>query len=472
MEAQAIFQEALDRRKALHGAKSFKTLRAMNFLAKTLVAQGQNMAAKKLYEDALIDEDIYERNESLLLETIHGLAHILITLHRYEEAERLTVRVLRAYESAFGRRHIRSLVVLNDLANVYCGQENLSAANSTYREVLSAYEIIYGPTHTTTLTVVFNISLLSRKLKNLHEARELGIRAFNGRERVLALEHPRTLEAAASLIVTCIAADYGSSALAILSRCLCHVYDGTPEQRGRFADLACRLAAHLSKRGSVVLAKTIVSNELHSLLSKDPDDEALQKRIALFEDQVFRVQEKYYPPADASLTVQPPCKYETKAGNWTPSGSDTPSPFQGIAISNLPVVRTFNEHLPTTILPKSPDYSRRSVLSIQNVSLAYTIGSFDPRKCRQSSPHPRADEAADVAELETLRNLDQRKLIQTKPPPASAMLAMSEMKPITRIHSPYKCEYCHRGYISANGLSHHLSVCTSKEGTEMSSSRT
>jgi tetratricopeptide (TPR) repeat protein len=127
------------------------------------------------------------------LTSLNNLAALYQAQGRYQEAEPLYQRTLRAREQALGPDHPDTLTTVNDLAELYRAQGRYREAEPLYRRAFDSKERVLGPDHPSTLTSLNNIAVLYQRQGRYAEAEPLHRRALDARQRLLGPEHEDTL---------------------------------------------------------------------------------------------------------------------------------------------------------------------------------------------------------------------------------------------------------------------------------------
>ena len=242
LDAKVLLEGVRARRCLEYGLSSMKTIKATVCLAKAYVASGKLYEASVLYKEARDAGGAAAVPEHpLFLEATAGLGKVYLKQGDFSSAQPLASHVYWNYKETFGARHIRTLAVLNDLANIYSQRGLEERARITYDEGLSGYESVYGPNHTGTLTLAFNLSLLHREKADYVVAARLAKRALEGRELVYGAFHERTLEAVANLAKKYSLQKKGIDALSILSQYAPYIASSDLEQWHKFRKLFTKL---------------------------------------------------------------------------------------------------------------------------------------------------------------------------------------------------------------------------------------
>ncbi|KAG0636054.1 hypothetical protein HOY80DRAFT_892030 [Tuber brumale] len=128
------------------------------------------------------------------------LAMVLQARGEFEEAEKISRRVLQGRESALGPDHLDTLASVSNLALVLGQLGKHSEAERLNRRALEGKRRILGPEHIDTLASLSNLSLSVRDLGRFDEAESLSRLALEGREKTLGPEHPDTLNSLSVLV--------------------------------------------------------------------------------------------------------------------------------------------------------------------------------------------------------------------------------------------------------------------------------
>jgi tetratricopeptide (TPR) repeat protein len=167
---------------------------AWNNIANMLGHQDRYMEAEEIFERALDrTEKALGSTHTSTLDLVNGLGAIYYNQGRLVEAEAMFKRALAGIEKALGPTHTSTLEIVNNLGLLYHDQGKLADAEAMYKRALAGMEKALGPTHTSTLDIVHNLGNLYRKQGRLVEAKAMYERALSGTEKTLGPEHTSTL---------------------------------------------------------------------------------------------------------------------------------------------------------------------------------------------------------------------------------------------------------------------------------------
>ncbi|RYP46519.1 hypothetical protein DL768_007291 [Monosporascus sp. mg162] len=113
---------------------------------------------------------------------------------KLDEAEKMCMRALQAFEEVLGPKHTSTLAAVDNLGDLYNIQGKLVEAEKMHMRALQGYEEALGPKHISTLRTVYNMGNLYRNQGKLGEAEKMYMRALQGREEALGPKHTSTLD--------------------------------------------------------------------------------------------------------------------------------------------------------------------------------------------------------------------------------------------------------------------------------------
>jgi len=121
--------------------------------------QGKLVEAEKMYQRAL---DGYEKAQGAehtsTLDTVNNLGVLYKNQGKLVEAEEMYQRALDGYEKVWGPEHTSTLNTVNNLGNLYKSQGKLVGAEQMYRRALTGFTKLGGLEHTKTNRVRRNLS--------------------------------------------------------------------------------------------------------------------------------------------------------------------------------------------------------------------------------------------------------------------------------------------------------------------------
>ena len=95
-------------------------------------------------ESYLVDEGGEDRIEIGTLASVSRLASVLRSRGKYEEAEKMYLRMLKGCEKALGKAHLDTLMIVNNLALVLQNQGKRKETEQMNRRALEGYEKALG----------------------------------------------------------------------------------------------------------------------------------------------------------------------------------------------------------------------------------------------------------------------------------------------------------------------------------------
>ncbi|KAI9712572.1 MAG: hypothetical protein M1828_001673 [Chrysothrix sp. TS-e1954] len=163
-------------------------------LGHLIASVGRLEEAEKMYMRALQGyEKALGQEHTSTLDTVNHLGLLFTDQGKLKEAEKMYLRALQGYEKALGREHTSTLHTVNNLGNLYSDQGKLEEAEKMYMRALQGYEKALGQEHTSTLDTVNNLGNLFTDQGKLKEAEKMYLRALQGYEKALGREHTSTL---------------------------------------------------------------------------------------------------------------------------------------------------------------------------------------------------------------------------------------------------------------------------------------
>ncbi|KAI4242597.1 MAG: hypothetical protein L6R40_003978 [Gallowayella cf. fulva] len=159
------------------------------FLGKHTAAESLYMVAHRGYEA----ECPYDEDATLdMLRTAGGLANLLMTRGRYEEAETAYRKAWQGYKKHLGSDHPKTTVMLTNLAISCRGQGRFEDAESYFEESVKIFQKSLGPDHPDSLRALMNLSICIDKQGQYKEAEVKYREILKGREKKLGLNHTHT----------------------------------------------------------------------------------------------------------------------------------------------------------------------------------------------------------------------------------------------------------------------------------------
>ena len=195
VEAEQLYQRALQGREKAWGPEHTSTLETVNNLGILYKNQGKLVEAEQMYHRALQGyEKTWGSEHTSTLKTVNNLGALYVSQGKLIEAEQMYQRALQGKEKAWGLEHTSTLETVNNLGVLYANQGKLVEAEQMYQRALQGKEKAWGPEHTSTLDTVNNLGLLYANQGKLVEAEQMYQRALQGYEKAWGPEHTSTLE--------------------------------------------------------------------------------------------------------------------------------------------------------------------------------------------------------------------------------------------------------------------------------------
>jgi tetratricopeptide (TPR) repeat protein len=139
--------------------------------------QGHYAEAERYLQDAVKEAERFGPQDRRLGMSLHNLAVLYEAQGRYDEAQRLSWRVLAIDENVFGPEHAIVAEDLHNLAAVYHAQRKYAEAEPLYKRALAIWEKALGSEHPNVATTLENYAALLLKTNRATEAAEMWARA-------------------------------------------------------------------------------------------------------------------------------------------------------------------------------------------------------------------------------------------------------------------------------------------------------
>jgi len=193
-EAEVLWKEVLEVRRAQLGDRHTDTFKSINNLGLLLQKQGKLDEAEPLLRSAL-----EARRATLpyrhpdMLASMNNLGRLLYDQGRLDEAGVLYREALEAQRATLGDQHPSTLVSISNLGLLLQAQGQLDEAALLHREALEGRVATLGDRHPHTLTFINNLGLLLQDQGKLDEAELLLREALEARREILGDRDANTL---------------------------------------------------------------------------------------------------------------------------------------------------------------------------------------------------------------------------------------------------------------------------------------
>lgn len=164
------------------------------------------MKAKEFAEAMILAHEVFEKAEGKLgpehpytLDSATNLGRLHEQRRRYDKAEGLYKRVLKATLRLFGQEHERTSLALQNLATIYLAKGDIDEAQKLFKRLFEINTKIFGADHLQTLNSTDFLARTYLKQGHVERAEKLHKKAHEIRKRVLGADAPRTLRSATNL---------------------------------------------------------------------------------------------------------------------------------------------------------------------------------------------------------------------------------------------------------------------------------
>ena len=325
-EALALNRSAYEKYKAEFGDENKQTLTALNNVSNSLFELGQYDQASKMFGRVLeLSEELLGDDDDLTLTAMSNLAICLDNLGFPDDAFELHRRVYDRRVELFGEDDPETINALSNVATALSDQYRFAEAMALERKVLDGHIQMFGIDHLETLSAMSKLAAtlrevgsirqmddnateeqLSEATEQLNEALELSEYAFEGYQRVLGDEHPRTLNAMKNLARLLHMLDRKEEALKLFEQVLDRYKEAFgeehPDTLSAMNDLSSSLkdlgrkeeALSILERAIELYKKTLGENHPDTLKAEDDlvmllsDLERYEEALALAEDLIER----------------------------------------------------------------------------------------------------------------------------------------------------------------------------------------
>jgi tetratricopeptide (TPR) repeat protein len=190
-EAERFARQGYEGLEKLIGPEHKETMYALDALTGTLVGQHRYQEAEAaLRKDSRVNEDM---SGQWTLLRISRLADVLRLQGKVEEAEQLSRRALRGFESFLGYDNQETLRALTGLNQILEKQGKFVEAEPTVRQMLHHFEEKVGPEGQETVIALCHLACVLGGQGRYEESEAVSLRAFNGSKISFGPNHPHTV---------------------------------------------------------------------------------------------------------------------------------------------------------------------------------------------------------------------------------------------------------------------------------------
>jgi CHAT domain-containing protein/Tfp pilus assembly protein PilF len=276
-EATRLYEQVVERARAVLSAEHPATATLMNNLAGLYQDMGQYARAEPLYQRSLeIHEAKLGKDHPDVATSLNNLATLYHNRGQYARAEPLFKRSLAIKEAKLGKDHPDVALALNNLAVLYKAMGQYAKAEPLYQRSLGIREAQLGKDHPEVAQSLNNLALLYEGRDRTREAADLTDRARRASRRHVALVLPALSEREQAIFLQ--TQDEGDLHRA-LSLALLHAGD---------TGLAARSAAWLAN-GKAVAHEVHAQSAMLTRDSKDPDLATLARRLLQVRQELARL---------------------------------------------------------------------------------------------------------------------------------------------------------------------------------------
>ncbi|KAH6704594.1 kinesin light chain 3 [Verticillium dahliae] len=164
---------------------------------------GDFARAEEMLKKAIqVLEDALEAGHPSTLESQAMLSKSFRFQRRYDEAERLDLKVLKTQKAKLGIDHPATLASMYALAVTFFGQDRYEEAGKLQQEVLEAHKAKLAPDHPAMLASMHDLAVTIYRQSRYEEAGKLQQEVLEAHKAKLAPDHPAMLASMHDLAVT------------------------------------------------------------------------------------------------------------------------------------------------------------------------------------------------------------------------------------------------------------------------------
>jgi tetratricopeptide (TPR) repeat protein len=136
------------------------------------------------------------------LKSMYNLANTLHQQGRLDKANELHVKVMETRKAKLGADHLDTLGSMHNLANTLRQQGQLDEAKELHVKVMEIKKAKLGADHLKTLKMMNNLSIILQRQGQLDEAEKLQVKVMETKKAKLGADHPKTLKSMYNLAIT------------------------------------------------------------------------------------------------------------------------------------------------------------------------------------------------------------------------------------------------------------------------------
>lgn len=307
--ARVYWQEVVPQAEESLGADHSDTLTALAELARTYRVLGTYEEALRLSERVLASRERFLGGDHP--DTLRAQAEVgssFRQLGRYEEARRLDEHVLAVRERLLGGDHLDTHEARGNLASSYRMLGRPQDAHRLNQLVADAQQRLLGGDHPKTLGTLLHVASTHGALGQYEEAFRIRQQVLIARAQLLGPDHPDTLNAQSNLVVSYAelgrheeARELGLHVVAQRQRLLGEHHPETLRARANLAHVYRELGLH----GDALLLAEQVLAEREQLLGTDHPD-ALLSRLDL--SQIYEALGRYHDALHVAEALLADCE--------------------------------------------------------------------------------------------------------------------------------------------------------------------
>ena len=296
-QAEALFAESLEVRKAKFGEESLEVASSLNYLAAAIDKQEsppRHKDAEELYRRSLaIREKLASAtNPDLIARTLNNLGTCVRDQGRFREAEDLFRRAVKIIEDKYGPEHVDVAGGLNNLGFCLYKQDAYAAAEPVFERSVAIKRKVLGEKHYSLAITLTGLGDLNQKQEKFEKAEQYYREVVEIRRGVFKPGHAAISSGLDGLAKALLAQKRFADAEAVLRDALENRLVTIPPEDWRVMENQSRLGEAIAGQGRFEEAESILKKAYEAIKAKAGDSNewtiAAANRLAKLYEQTDR----------------------------------------------------------------------------------------------------------------------------------------------------------------------------------------
>jgi tetratricopeptide (TPR) repeat protein/predicted Ser/Thr protein kinase len=284
-----MYEASLAMRQRLLGPDHLDVAQSLNSQALVLQAQGKFQEAERICREAMRIRRMHlGDSHPEVAGSVNNLAYLVQMNGNIQEAESLYREALALRRELLGDEHPDIAQSLNNLAAVLHNRGKLAEAEPFYEQALALYRKRLGNDHTDVANCTAGLAILLRDRGDAASAEPLSREALAIRRKVLAPDHLDLAQSLAGLGLVCLDLKRCDEAESVLREAMAIRESKLPTNHWLIFNTMNLLGASLACQGRSTEAEPLLVNGLHGMAESPPFAarrrwEALERVIRFYE---------------------------------------------------------------------------------------------------------------------------------------------------------------------------------------------